>query len=371
MQPSPQPTRILHIGKYYPPHPGGMETHLKNLVAHQSTHAQVEVLVANGKGPTASQHLDGALVTRLRTYGEIASMPVIPSLLTKLRGRQDDIVHLHMPNPGAAAALLLSGHRGKIVITHHGDTNGRETLRRLSDPFVRAIMARASAILVSSSRYLDSSKELQPFTAKCHVVPLGIELNKSTIDEELVASLRTRYGPRIVLAVGRLVPYKGFDVLIRSLRGVHATLLLIGTGPLLQALQSQARAADVDRRTHFLGYVDDPAPYFHAADVFVLPSVTRAESFGLVQLEAMAAGLPVINTDLASAVPEVSLHGVSGLTVPPGDASALTAALARLLDAPDLRAAFACAGRERTKLYTAQMNAERTDSVYRQVLSTR
>ena len=365
-----QPTSILHIGKFYPPHPGGMETHLRSLVTYQSRQAQVEVLVSNTCRQTESETLDGARITRLATFGKIASMPITPGLLARLQGRSDDIVHLHMPNPAAAAAYLASKHPGKLIITHHGDTLGRAALRRFSDPFVRRAMERASAIIVSSQRYLDSSDELRSFQSKCHNIPLGIELTlPPLVDSSEVAAIRAQHGDRLVLAIGRLVPYKGFDYLIRALRHTDATLLLIGKGPLNGDLRALAERAGVSERTHFLGYVDDPTPYYHAARVFVLSSTTRAEAFGLVQLEAMAAGLPVINTNLLSSVPEVSLDGVTGLTVPPADEKALGRAIQQLLSDDRKRQGFGRAAMERARSFSAGATAQKTQAVYAQALN--
>ena len=135
--------------------------------------------------------------------------------------------------------------------------------------------------------------------------------------------IHRRFGPRIVLAVGRMVYYKGFEYLIRAMRDVDATLLLIGEGPLEAELRREAAKLPSSSRVHFLGALDDIAPFYHAASVFVLPAIARSEAFGLVQLEAMAAGTPVINTNLDSGVPAVSLHDVTGLTVPPADELAL------------------------------------------------
>ena len=167
---------VLHIGKYYPPHRGGMETHLRDLAVRQTETARVNVVVSNSAPWQEYSVMDGVSVTRVARLGTIASMPVCPGLMAAIRRSPADLVHIHMPNPGAALAFLMSGHPGKLIITHHADTLGRRTLRRLSDPFVIRLMQRASRILVTSSRYLNSSEELAPFQDKCRIVPLGIDL---------------------------------------------------------------------------------------------------------------------------------------------------------------------------------------------------
>ena len=134
----------------------------------------------------------------------------------------------------------MSGHKGKLIITHHADTLGRRQLRRFVDPFVRRAMDRAEAIIVTSKRYLDSSDELSDFQEdKCHVVPLGIdgEVFKGELPAQ-VRAIHEKYGNRLIIAIGRLVYYKGFEYLLQAMQNVDATLLLIGNGPAHKELAS-------------------------------------------------------------------------------------------------------------------------------------
>lgn len=361
---------ILHIGKFYPPHHGGMETHLRDLAVRQTGAAHVSVIVANSTRRYERCVMEGVCVTRVARIATIASMSVCPGLSAAIRRSPADLVHIHMPNPGAALAFLISEHTGEVVLTHHADTVGRQVLRRFSDPFVRRLMRRASRIIVTSTRYLESSSELMPFRDKCRVVPLGINVRDAVCtNTETTQKLRQQFGDRLILAVGRLVPYKGFDVLIRAMKNVDARLLLIGAGPQYDALARLAASEGVERKIAMLGRVEDIRPYFAAASFFVLPSVTRAEAFGIVQLEAMAAGLPVINTNIDSGVPEVCVDGVTGITVPPRDTTALSEAMRLLLDRKDLRDQFGEAAKARFNAeYTSDLMAARTFSVYSEVL---
>lgn len=362
---------VLHIGKFYPPHNGGMETHLRDLTTQQTKAAEVNVIVANQARRDESCVMEGVRVTRVARIATIASMPVCPGMAAAIRGCPADLVHIHMPNPGAALAFLMSGHTGKLVITHHADTLGREVLRRFSDPFVNRLMQRASRIIVTSARYLESSSELAPFHDKCRVVPLGIDARYAAgTDKVAIELLHQEFGDRLVLAVGRLVPYKGFDILIRAMKDVDAKLLLIGAGPQHNALAALAESEGVEKKVALLGRVENIAPYLASASMFVLPSLTRAEAFGMVQLEAMAAGLPVINTDIDSGVPEVGIDGETGITVPPGDIAALSEAMRLLIDRKDLRIRFGEAARTRIRAeYTGELMVARTFSVYSETLS--
>jgi glycosyltransferase involved in cell wall biosynthesis len=366
------PASVLHIGKFYRPHTGGMETHLSHLVAYQSASMAVEVVVANDRPVTQIDLLDGAKITRVASFGTLASQPLCPLLPAKLSGRNEAVVHLHLPNPWAAQAYLMSGHKGKLVVTHHADILGRKFLRSLVSPFVRRVMDRAAAIIVTSKRYLESSDELTSYRRKCHVVPLGIDVDALRPNRASdVADIHAKYGHRLLLAVGRLVPYKGFEFLLRAMQHIDATLLLIGTGPLEGELHAVVAGLGVSHKVHLLGHVDDTLPYYKAAKMLVFPSVSRAESFGLVQVEAMAAGIPVVNTEIDSGGPEVSVNGETGITVPPRDPRALAGAVKVLLEDEKTRLKFAHAARLRARSeFSAQRMAERTLGLYKSVFGT-
>jgi|HubBroStandDraft_2_1064218.scaffolds.fasta_scaffold02388_6 glycosyltransferase involved in cell wall biosynthesis len=364
------PTGILHIGKYYPPHVGGMETHLQYLVSHQSSLLSVEVVVANDRFVTQTEVVDGARITRVASFGTLASQPICPGLPWRMAGRGETMVHLHLPNPWAAQAYLMSGHKGILIVTHHSDTLGRRHLRRFVEPSVRRVMKRAKAIIVTSKRYLENSEELAGFHDKCHIVPLGIDVEAFKAESlEEIRAIRAKYGPRLIVSVGRLVPYKGFEFLLQAMKNIDATLLLIGSGPLREQLEAAVERLGIAAKVHLLGHVGDIVPYYRAAQMLVLPSVSRAESFGMVQLEAMACGIPVVNTELDSGVPEVSLHGVTGITVPPKDPQALSHAIRILLDNAETRANYGQAAAVRVgEKFTARQMAESTLRVYESIL---
>ena len=365
-----RPVSILHIGKYYPPHVGGIETHLRYLVSHQSALLPVEVVVANDRPVTETEIVDGAELTRVASFGTLASQPICPSLPWNLAGHGEAMVHLHLPNPWAAQAYLMSGHKGKLIVTHHADTLGRRRMKKFVDPFVRQVMKRAAAIIVTSKRYLDSSEELLDFYEKCHVIPLGIDVEEfGTAPLHEVRSINAKYGSKLIVAVGRLVPYKGFDVLLQAMREIDATLLLIGSGPLHKQLEIAIDRLGISGKVHLLGHVENTAAYYKAAQMLVLSSVSRAESFGLVQVEAMAAGIPVVNTEIESGVPEVSLHSVTGITVPPKDSEALARAVSTLLDDGDTRTKYGQAASVRARAeFSVQQMAKSTFGVYESVL---
>jgi glycosyltransferase involved in cell wall biosynthesis len=365
--------RVLHVGKYYPPYHGGMETHLHALCTAIRDDVDVEVLVANDARDTVRQTIDGVPVTRLGTVATLASTPFTPGLVDEIRRSRADIVHIHFPHPTGIVAWLASGHRGRLVVTYHSDVVRQRVLGALFAPILDRALAQASAIVCTSPQYVASSRALAPHRARCRVLPFGVPSDAfAHADRAEVARIRAEWGPRLVLAVGRLVPYKGFSFLVRAMRDVDARLVIVGTGPERASLEREIADAGVGDRVALVGSVPSLSPWLHAADVFALASVQRSEAFGLVQVEAMACGKPVVNTALDSGVPYVSVHDETGLTVPPRDPAALAAALNRLLADPALRARYGAAGRERAaRLFSVAAMREATVDLYQQLCGAR
>jgi glycosyltransferase involved in cell wall biosynthesis len=361
--------RVLHVGKFYPPHAGGMETHLQALCGELKDALAVEVIVAGDGRESIEETVEGVRVSRLGTLLSVGAAPVCPQMVSRLRESKADIVHLHWPNPTAVLAYLASQHRGKLVFTYHSDIIRQRLLRKPFWPILRHALRRASAIIATSPDYLQTSPVLQKFRECCRVIPFGIATDEfDCVNEIEVSRIRRQYGPRLVLGVGRLVYYKGFEYLIRAMKDVEGHLLIIGNGPLGDNLRQEALASGVSKSVTFLNDVQDVRPYYHAADVFALPSVARSEAFGIVQLEAMACGKPIVNTRLDSGVPFVSPDGVSGLTVPPADSKALAAALKTLLDDAALRERYGRAARSRVEQeFSLQLMTQRTLRLYKEV----
>jgi rhamnosyl/mannosyltransferase len=332
--------QVLHVGKFYPPHMGGMETHLQALCGELGKSVDVRVIVANDHRSTNEETVDSVPVVRVPTWLTLASTPLAPAMIGKLRAYRGDILHLHCPNPMAVMAYLASGYPGRVVVTYHSDMVRQKTLGPLFEPFLHAALTRSAAIITTSPNYLETSRILGRHRERCHVIPLGIPIQDfEHCDPTAAAGIRQQYGDRLIVAVGRLVYYKGFEYLIRAMTRVCGKLLLIGEGPLRGQLGALASELGIADRVVFLGKVDHHrlVACYHAALAFVLPSIARSEAFGIAQVEAMAAGLPVVNTQLDSGVPFVSLHEQTGFTVPPEDSDALADALNRLLKNAALR----------------------------------
>ncbi len=360
--------RVLQLGKFYPPHMGGIETHLQALCEQLQRSVDVRVIVASDDRRTRDELVDGIRVTRAGTAFHITTVPVCPGMAGEIRKTPADLVHIHWPNPAALLSYLVSGHRGRLIVTYHSDIVQQRAWRRLFQPILSRALSRSSAIIATSAAYVETSPVLSDYRHRCHVIPYGIDVAKfDSCDSDQVEQIRKRYGPRIALSVGRLIYYKGFEHLIDAMAEVSGRLLIIGAGPLRLRLERQATVRGIKDRVVFLGEIQnrDVIPYYHAADVFVLPSVARSEAFGIVQLEAMACGKPVVNTRLDSGVPFVSPHGVTGLTVPPAKPRALADAINLLLSDAERRAEFGKAGRRRVRQeFSLELMVRRTRDVY-------
>ncbi|HLH76662.1 MAG TPA: glycosyltransferase [Candidatus Binataceae bacterium] len=373
MAPQNAARRVLQLGKYFAPHRGGIETHLELLSFGLARSCEVRVMVAGGGRLSMQTDFFGGLqVDRLATPLTLAATPVCPGMARAIRAARPDLVHLHFPNPMAAWGYLAARISTPLIVTWHSDVVRQRLLDTMMRPLINTVLARASAIIATSPDYLESSPVLSSRRSRVRVIPYGIALEElAPPPAAAVAEIRQRYRLPLVLGVGRLVYYKGWEYLIAAMRQVNATLLIVGDGPLRPALQRQVVEAGLSRRVFFIGELDrrQITPYYHACEVFALASVARSEAFAIVQLEAMAAERPVVNTALATGVPFVSPHGVSGLTVAPRDAGALAGAINRLLADPAARARCGRAGAQRVaQLFSRERMVAQTLSLYDELL---
>jgi glycosyltransferase involved in cell wall biosynthesis len=366
--------RVLQVGKFYPPHIGGMETHLQALCRGLRSHTDLRVIVSSENRTSMEEVVDSVPVTRVATVLNAFSTAISPGMAAQIRTSGADLVHIHLPNPTAVLAYLASGYRGCLVITYHSDIVKQKVLARVFQPFLDAALRRSSAIIATSPNYLATSPVLQAFRDRCHVIPYGIDTGPfEHPDPDAAGRIRARFGERLVITVGRLVYYKGLDYLIRAMANVRGKLVIVGDGQLRGKLERLAAQLGVADRVIFAGVISDAEvlAYYHAAALFVLASVARSEAFGIVQIEAMAAGLPVINTSLDTGVPLVSIHEQTGLTVPPADPQALAAAINRLLDDSNLRQKLGQAGVLRARQeFGLDSMLGRTLELYRNVTAT-
>jgi glycosyltransferase involved in cell wall biosynthesis len=350
--------RILHIGKYYPPIPGGMERFLGDLVNAQRLAGDDVTVLVHGD----QQEGDPPWLLRCPVWLKLIFAPISPLfpfwLARTIRLQQPDVLHIHMPNVSAFWALLVpSARRIPWVIHWHSDVvpSSHKLALRLAYPhyriFERALLEHAEAIVATSMPYLKASAPLQPWRHKCHVVPLGVD--PARLPDVALGSgdeLWQGHGLRL-LAIGRLSYYKGFETLIQAVAAAESMeLLLVGEGEERPRLERMLTKLGNPARIRLLGQQDDATcqRLLASCDVFCLPSRERTEAFGIVLMEAMRYGKAIVASDLhGSGVIWVVRDGENGFLAPPEDASAWQSALSTLASDPVLKQRLGENGRRR------------------------
>ncbi len=304
------------------------------------------VLVASDGRETVEEVVGGIPVTRVGTIGAAGSVHIAPTFAAHLRRAAADLMVLHEPNPWALLSYTLARPRVPLAIWYHSDVV-RPALQYalFYAPIARAAYRDARRFIVSSPALAEHAAPLAQHRSKVRVIPFGIDPapwrnGSDTADSD-----------PFVLFAGRHVEYKGVGVLLRALAGNTARAVIAGDGPRRGAWQRQSRELGLETRVTFTGEVTDSElrRLMHACAALVLPSTTPAEAIGYVQLEAMAAGKPVISTEVPSGVSWVNQHDITGIVVRAGDAGALRAAIDLLIADPRRRAQLGAAGRARVE----------------------
>jgi rhamnosyl/mannosyltransferase len=375
------PLRISHFFKVYMPDAeGGIPTVISSLTRHPPDDISHGVLAARKVGWRHKRIADGVSIELVTSLGTLYSVPLaagyIPAFVRTVKKANVAVHHAPFPLTDLAILLALPAHVA-LIIYWHADIVGYPRLKRLILPVLRRALARADKIIVSGAAMIENSELLKPFAAKCVVIPYGVDLeywrSLDSADAAEIAELKRQH-PRHIVALGRLVPYKGFDVLVRAMCHVDAQATIIGEGPQQDHLERLAAELGVADRIKFVGRLSRRGIkiLFYSASVLAFPSVTEAEAYGIVQLEAMATGLPIVNTNLPTVVPWVARHDQEALTIPPNDPIALANALNTILDQPDLaRRLGASASNRATNEFAEDLFRARMRETYLQALRAR
>ena len=294
-------------------------------------------------------------VERVKSYADILSLPFSPFYPIRLwlESCKADVVFLHAPFPLVDLVYGLGLNRQtKLIIYWHSEIVRQKRWALALRWFIDRTLDRAAVIIVSDSAILEGTSALSRHSDKCIIAPFPVDVDRFELTdaERGVVEEIAQKKPRLIVSCGRLVGYKGFDILIQavgSLEGVQ--LVIIGDGPERCKLQAQIDANLLSERVTMIGALNDRdlVCYLHAAKAFALTSVSEAETFGIAQLEAMACGCPVINTNLPTAVPNVARNGLEAVTVPSSDPEALAKAISFLLSDEKMAKKLGLQGRER------------------------
>ena len=342
--------KVLQLGKFYPIL-GGVEKVMRDLTGGLSARgidcdmlcAKLPADAIDKKDRLFSEENCHRTIMHVNPpFGRIIMVPALakkagtmiaPSMIRYLRKHREeyDLIHIHHPDPMAALALRLSGFKGHVVLHWHSDIVSQRMLLPLYRPLQNWLIRRSDTIIGTSPVYLQYSPYLESVQNKCTAIPIGILPLKPAPTK--VQEFQSRYpGKIIVFSVGRLVPYKGMEYLIEAAATLPDCFHVVigGEGPLKQQLQTMIHKLDLHSRVTLLGRIpdEDLPSWFDACDIFVLPSIMKTEAFGIVQIEAMSLGKPVVTTDIpGSGVSWVNVEDISGKHAFPADAKALALAI--------------------------------------------
>lgn len=350
--------KILQINKLYSPFIGGIEQVVQQVAEGVKASADMKVLVCNESRDTVQEKVHDVEVIRAGSFFRLGNIPLSWKFLKEFRkqARDRDVLLFHMPYPLEDLAYLLSGIKGKkVVVWWHSDIVRQKKMMILYRPLMEWFLKKADKIIVATEGHIKGSKYLKPYEDKCVIIPFGI---RKEIEEDSHRYLDQQQPPENTdkrvrfLFVGRLVYYKGCDVLLKAFEKVEgAELVIVGDGSMKAELKSYVHDHHMEAKVCFKSHLSNEQVMeeYRNCDVFVLPSVARSEAFGLVQIEAMAYGKPVINTKLPTGVPYVSENNVTGLTVQPESAEELQQAIMWMIEHPEDRKRLGKEARKRVE----------------------
>lgn len=350
---------MLQVGKFFPPHPGGIETTTKDLFEVNNNNYVCDVLCFSSTAKTiVEQHSTGKII-RCGTLFKVASMPISLSYIFKFRKihRQYDVLHVHHPNPLPFICLLFLSIKARLVIHWHSDILNKGLFYTFFAPIEKRILKKADSIAGTSPIYIQQSPPLQPFISKCTYIPSGFTEHSLPYSEQMVENIREKYThKKIIFSLGRHVSYKGFQYLVEAAKYLPDDTVIIigGTGALLNIHKKLAADMNVAGKVIFPGKIENSqlGSYYKACDIFCLPSTYKSEAFGLVMVEAMSFSKPIVAAKIyASGVSWVNQDGETGLNAENENPESLAEKLNILLQNETMRQQYGANAYTRFKQY--------------------
>ncbi len=330
--------KLLQVGKYFSLK-GGIETVTRSLVFALHNDHLIDVLCFSRDDKTHISKIGNSTIWEAGTLFKFLSSPISIKFFTwfKALRKKYDVLLIHTPNPLAALALIFFPTKAKVVIQWHGDILNKGMFYFFFKPLEEKMLQRADIVLATSAIYIENSAALKKFKHKCKVLPLGINENNLVSNAAFVEKIKRKYnGKKIVFALGRYVYYKGFEYLIEAAQylGDDFVILIGGHGPQKIFYEKKIKDLNLQHKVFLIAETGENfwGSYFKACDIFCLPSYEKAESFGIVLLEAMSFSKPVVATNIpGSGTPWVNKHKFSGLNVSLKNSKQIAAAIKEII----------------------------------------
>ncbi len=321
--------KIVYIGKYFYPYFGGIETVSEQLCNGMAENGHdVSIVTCHEKLLSKKRYSDsGFEIIKLRNYGKVLSVPLCVWTSRLINDLSPDIVHFHLPNP--LPLFVLKKIKATKVATYHASILNKGLVGDMYSRQYKKQLKLLDKVVVTSS---NTAKEknflnLEVSPDKVITIPLGVKLEKlsNAIKED---------GPIKLVFSGRLVEYKGLDYLVKAMVNLNAELVIIGDGPLKKTMLKLIKKLNLNNKIKFMLPMkrDELFKFVSMCDLFVLPSISEAEAFGMSALEAMSLGLPIVTTQLNSGTSEINVNGETGIIVKPKSVTSLAKGIEQILD---------------------------------------
>ena len=332
------------------------------------------------------ENVHGINIYRYGTNFKIASANVALKMIYKPLNYDIEIIHSHSPTPYSDIPAYIYSRRKNVPFVMSYQFDGKESggsfIRNSGVIFynrfiLNKILEHADVIISSTRSFLRESKFIKKYENKSAIIPNGINLEDFEIDyskEICRDKLNLPLNKKIILFFGSLVEYKGPDVLLKAFKIVqneysNVDLIFAGRGEMEELLRELSIKLNIENNVHFSGFVDEKLKplYYKSADIFCLPSVSLVESFGIVNLEAMACGVPIVASRLGG-LQDVVEDGKNGLLAEPGNEKSLAKALIYLLENEDSAKKMGNYGKQRVQDYSWEKIAEKIEKIYEKLL---
>jgi len=365
--------KVLHVGKFCPPIEGGIENFTYDLLECLNKNNVKADLLCFGKISEIKKE-NNFLCHSCKLDINVNSAPLSLDYIINFSKitKNYDIIHVHSPNPlGEFISLFIDK---PIVVHWHSDIVKQKILYTFYRPIQQYFLRKAKRIIVTSVQYLESSKQLENHKNKAVVIPSGLKIDrllKARSIEEFERIKEKIKGKKIVLSIGRLVDYKGFSYLIEAAKFLDKDFLtlIIGSGPLYKQLKEKIERENLHEKVMLLGKIENIVPFIKRCDVFCLPSIDRNEAFGLVLVEALAFGKPLITTNVyGSGMNYVNIHNKTGLIVEKKNAKAIANAIKKIVYNKKLYTMFSNNALKRFKEFEIEKIGKKIIKVYKDVL---